>query len=259
MTIFLIVLGTIFIAEMGDKTQLLLVAMASKYKISQILAGTWLATILLNILAVFVGAALSQYLDMRIIKIIAGFAFFWFAWRRSYRQRTRGRKLFGTRPVRACPGDFRFLLSRRAGRQNTAFRHHTGRLLHAAQLFQRRRSICRMHSGTDPGGLYRSDRRSLSQKQNAYRHSQQNFLPDLRRLWRGEHLGRLPSHFRLRTGDHSIRGSRLSSLRPGLYLSLHGRKEEALLTIRKTIILSKENFGISLHRKTTFCDAEISS
>ena len=53
MTIFLIVLGTIFIAEMGDKTQLLLVAMASKYKISQILAGTWLATILLNILAVF--------------------------------------------------------------------------------------------------------------------------------------------------------------------------------------------------------------
>ena len=79
MTIFLIVLGTIFIAEMGDKTQLLLVAMASKYKISQILAGTWLATILLNILAVFVGAALSQYLDMRIIKIIAGFAFFWFA------------------------------------------------------------------------------------------------------------------------------------------------------------------------------------
>ncbi len=78
MTIFLIVLVR-FVAEMGDKTQLLLVAMASKYKISQILAGTWLATILLNILAVFVGAALSQYLDMRIIKIIAGFAFFWFA------------------------------------------------------------------------------------------------------------------------------------------------------------------------------------
>ena len=79
MSIFLIVLGTIFIAEMGDKTQLLLVAMANKYRISQILAGTWLATLLLNLLAVFVGAALSQYLDMRIIKVIAAAAFFWFA------------------------------------------------------------------------------------------------------------------------------------------------------------------------------------
>lgn len=80
MSVFLIVLGTIFIAEMGDKTQLLLVAMANKYRISQILAGTWLATLLLNLLAVFVGAALSQYLDMRIIKVIAAAAFFWFAY-----------------------------------------------------------------------------------------------------------------------------------------------------------------------------------
>ena len=80
MSIFLIVLGAIFIAEMGDKTQLLLVAMASKYRISQILAGTWLATLLLNLLAVFVGAALSQYLDMRIIKVIAAAAFFWFSY-----------------------------------------------------------------------------------------------------------------------------------------------------------------------------------
>lgn len=80
MSIFLIVLGTVFVAEMGDKTQLLLVAMANKYRISQILAGTWLATLLLNFLAVFAGAALSQYLDMRIIKVIAASAFFWFAY-----------------------------------------------------------------------------------------------------------------------------------------------------------------------------------
>lgn len=79
MTIFLIVLGTVFVAEMGDKTQLLLVAMAGKYRISQILTGTWLATLLLNFLAVFVGAALSRYLDMRIVRVIAAAAFFWFA------------------------------------------------------------------------------------------------------------------------------------------------------------------------------------
>lgn len=80
MKIFLAVLFTIFIAEMGDKTQLLLVAMAGKYKVSHILSGTWLATILLNIMAVGVGAALSSYLDMRIIKAVAALAFFWFAY-----------------------------------------------------------------------------------------------------------------------------------------------------------------------------------
>ena len=80
MIIFLTVLTTIFIAEMGDKTQLLLVAMAGKYKIPHILTGTWLATIVLNLLAVGVGAALGSYLDMRIIKTVAGIAFFWFAY-----------------------------------------------------------------------------------------------------------------------------------------------------------------------------------
>jgi putative Ca2+/H+ antiporter (TMEM165/GDT1 family) len=80
MTIFFAVLATIFIAEMGDKTQLLLVAMTSKYKVSHILIGTWLATVVLNVLAVAVGAALSNYLDMRIIKLVAGLAFFYFAY-----------------------------------------------------------------------------------------------------------------------------------------------------------------------------------
>ncbi|RKI85765.1 TMEM165/GDT1 family protein [bacterium 0.1xD8-71] len=80
MIIFLTVLATIFIAEMGDKTQLLLVAMAGKYKIPHILTGTWLATAVLNLLAVGVGAALGSYLDMRVIKMAAALAFFWFAY-----------------------------------------------------------------------------------------------------------------------------------------------------------------------------------
>lgn len=80
MAIFLTVFATIFIAEMGDKTQLLLVAMAGKYKIFHILTGTWLATAVLNLLAVAVGAALGNYLDMRLIKLAAGLAFFWFAY-----------------------------------------------------------------------------------------------------------------------------------------------------------------------------------
>lgn len=80
MYIFLTVLATIFVAEMGDKTQLLLVAMAGKYKIPHILTGTWLATAVLNLLAVGLGAALGSYLDMRLIKVAAALAFFWFAY-----------------------------------------------------------------------------------------------------------------------------------------------------------------------------------
>ncbi|MBR2897464.1 MAG: TMEM165/GDT1 family protein [Oscillospiraceae bacterium] len=78
--ILFLTFSTVFLAEMGDKTQLLLVAMAGKYKIRQILTGTWLATALLSLLAVAIGAALSSYIDLRIIKSIAAAAFFWFAW-----------------------------------------------------------------------------------------------------------------------------------------------------------------------------------
>ena len=78
--LFALVFLTVFIAEMGDKTQLLLVAMAGKYPVRQILAGTWLATLLLNVLAVAVGAALSQWLDLRFVKAAAALAFFYFAW-----------------------------------------------------------------------------------------------------------------------------------------------------------------------------------
>jgi len=78
--ILFLTFSTVFLAEMGDKTQLLLVAMAGKYKIRQILTGTWLATALLSLLAVAIGAALSSYIDLRIIKSVAAAAFFWFAW-----------------------------------------------------------------------------------------------------------------------------------------------------------------------------------
>lgn len=74
-----VVFATVFIAEMGDKTQLMLVAMAGKYKVRDILTGTWAATAVLNLIAVVAGAALANYLDMRIIKSIAALAFFRFS------------------------------------------------------------------------------------------------------------------------------------------------------------------------------------
>jgi putative Ca2+/H+ antiporter (TMEM165/GDT1 family) len=49
----------VFIMEMGDKTQLLVIAMASKYKPLKVFCGIMAAAILLNILAVLLGTAIG--------------------------------------------------------------------------------------------------------------------------------------------------------------------------------------------------------
>ena len=49
---FLRVFFTEFIAEMGDKTQLMLIALTSKYKLKDIILGTAAAILVLNGLAV---------------------------------------------------------------------------------------------------------------------------------------------------------------------------------------------------------------
>ena len=80
MVLFLQILFAMFIAEMGDKTQLMLVAMTSRYKLRDIIIGSALAILLLNGLAVGVGGLISRYVPIYIIKIIAGAAFFYFAY-----------------------------------------------------------------------------------------------------------------------------------------------------------------------------------
>jgi len=55
MLLFLKVFFTEFIAEMGDKTQLMLIALTSKYKLKDIIMGTAAAILGLNGLAVLAG------------------------------------------------------------------------------------------------------------------------------------------------------------------------------------------------------------
>jgi len=69
----------VFIAEMGDKTQLMLVAMASKYRIRDIVLGTLAAILLLNGIAVLLGGLASRLIPPFLIKFIAAFAFLYFA------------------------------------------------------------------------------------------------------------------------------------------------------------------------------------
>ena len=55
MILFFKVFLTEFIAEMGDKTQLMLIALTSKYKLRDIILGTAAAILVLNGLAVLAG------------------------------------------------------------------------------------------------------------------------------------------------------------------------------------------------------------
>ncbi len=79
MLLFVRILLTEFIAEMGDKTQLMLVAMTSRYKIRDIILGTAAAVLVLNGIAVLAGGIVSEYVPTWLIRMIAAAAFLFFA------------------------------------------------------------------------------------------------------------------------------------------------------------------------------------
>ena len=79
MLLFLKVFFTEFIAEMGYKTQLMLIALTSKYKLKDIIMGTAAAILVLNGLAVLAGGLVSEFIPEWLIKIVAAFAFLYFA------------------------------------------------------------------------------------------------------------------------------------------------------------------------------------
>ena len=79
MLLFLKVFFTEFIAEMGDKTQLMLIALTSKYKLRDIISGIAVAILVLNGLAVLAGGLVSEFIPDWLIKTIAALAFLYFA------------------------------------------------------------------------------------------------------------------------------------------------------------------------------------
>ena len=79
MILFFKVFLTEFIAEMGDKTQLMLIALTSKYKLRDIILGTAAAILVLNGLAVLAGGLVSEFIPAWLIKVIAALAFLYFA------------------------------------------------------------------------------------------------------------------------------------------------------------------------------------
>ncbi|MBR6916742.1 MAG: TMEM165/GDT1 family protein [Clostridia bacterium] len=77
---FFTAFAMVFIAEMGDKTQLFLIGLSSKFKLRDIIIGVAAATVVLNGAAVALGYLIGNAIDPSIIKCLAGAAFLAFAY-----------------------------------------------------------------------------------------------------------------------------------------------------------------------------------
>jgi putative Ca2+/H+ antiporter (TMEM165/GDT1 family) len=71
--------GVIFVAELGDKSQLMALAFATRFKATQVLIGITVATALVHAFSVLVGGLMAVNLPTDVINIVAGLAFFAFA------------------------------------------------------------------------------------------------------------------------------------------------------------------------------------
>jgi putative Ca2+/H+ antiporter (TMEM165/GDT1 family) len=69
----------IFVAELGDKSQLMAMAFAARYKALPVLIGITVATAIVHALSVAIGVLVGAQLPTRTINIVAGLAFFGFA------------------------------------------------------------------------------------------------------------------------------------------------------------------------------------
>lgn len=79
MDAFLLSFVVIFVAELGDKSQLMALAFATRYRAIDVLIGVSVATLLVHLGSVVLGATVAAALPTRAIALLAGAAFFVFA------------------------------------------------------------------------------------------------------------------------------------------------------------------------------------
>lgn len=65
----------IFFAELGDKSQIIAMTFATKYKIKTVITGIFIGTFLNHILAILLGIYLSNFISFNTLQIIASFFF----------------------------------------------------------------------------------------------------------------------------------------------------------------------------------------
>jgi putative Ca2+/H+ antiporter (TMEM165/GDT1 family) len=76
---FALSFGVILVAELGDKSQLMALAFASRYRAWTVLVAVSLATLLVHAGSVLLGSAFALALPTALIEVVAGVAFFGFA------------------------------------------------------------------------------------------------------------------------------------------------------------------------------------
>jgi putative Ca2+/H+ antiporter (TMEM165/GDT1 family) len=75
---FLLSLGLIFVAELGDKTQLVALTLATRFRAGVVLAGIFVATLLVHLLSVGIGGLTGSFLSRGWIELLSGLAFIGF-------------------------------------------------------------------------------------------------------------------------------------------------------------------------------------
>jgi Ca2+/H+ antiporter, TMEM165/GDT1 family len=76
---FILSFGVIFLAELGDKSQLMALAFAARYRALTVLVAVSVATLLVHAGSVLVGSVFALTLPTGPIQVVAGIAFFVFA------------------------------------------------------------------------------------------------------------------------------------------------------------------------------------
>ena len=75
MAAFFLSLAVIFVAELGDKSQLMALAFATRYRPLPVLVGISIATALVHLVSVLVGAVLGAAMPTHVINIVAAVSF----------------------------------------------------------------------------------------------------------------------------------------------------------------------------------------
>ena len=78
MDALLLSFGVIFVAELGDKSQLMALTFAARYKALPVLAGITVATAVVHAVSVVVGMSLGAAFPTDVISVVAGVAFLGF-------------------------------------------------------------------------------------------------------------------------------------------------------------------------------------
>ena len=75
MAAFVLALGVVFLAELGDKSQLLALTLAARRPAAQVLLGVGLAALVLQGLSAGLGAALASAVPTSTVMVVAGISF----------------------------------------------------------------------------------------------------------------------------------------------------------------------------------------